>query len=233
MNNKLGKTLKGIAAKWKLGDFFRNFIAVMLGIIITFIGSDMIEEHNTNNDVKRALVLVKNELQANKEELKEAQQWIMQQKAAARFLLRYKDKLREAPADSLEMYVYPPFQWKSVHFTNDALELLKSSSLFQKINDEQLALSLIKVYGNIDHSSANYQTFNETKQKQGDNLLQISNFKDFILKPMSPAERAELILSFPEGIAFIKQIPEILGSEHPFEYTLEEIDNTISAIESY
>jgi hypothetical protein len=58
-----------MSTEYKLGDFFRNLIAVILGIVITFVGSDMITEHNTQKEIKTALLLVKSELLINKEQI--------------------------------------------------------------------------------------------------------------------------------------------------------------------
>ena len=51
-----------MSTEYRFGDFFRNFIAVVLGIVITFAGSDLIEERKIRNEVKDALSLVKDEI---------------------------------------------------------------------------------------------------------------------------------------------------------------------------
>ena len=51
MNTKLIEKIKRSAIKGRLGDFICNFIAVVLGIAITFVGSDMIQEHNKKKEV--------------------------------------------------------------------------------------------------------------------------------------------------------------------------------------
>lgn len=61
------KKIQDIGTEYKLGDFFRNLIAVILGIVITFVGSDMITEYNTKKEVEKALLLVKSELLINRE----------------------------------------------------------------------------------------------------------------------------------------------------------------------
>ena len=50
MNTKLIEKIKRSAIKGRLGDFICNFIAVVLGIAITFVGSDMIQEHNKKKE---------------------------------------------------------------------------------------------------------------------------------------------------------------------------------------
>ena len=51
MKIKLKEKIKRISVEYKFGDFFRNFIAVILGIVITFAGSDYISERNTQKEV--------------------------------------------------------------------------------------------------------------------------------------------------------------------------------------
>lgn len=71
MKKKLIERVKLISTEYKFGDFFRNFIAVMLGIIITFAGSDWITERNTQKELEKSLQLVKSELLLNKETIRE------------------------------------------------------------------------------------------------------------------------------------------------------------------
>lgn len=65
MKTKLIEKIKQISTEYKFGDFIRNLIAVIFGIIITFAGSDCIGEHNTQKEVKESLQLVKSELLLN------------------------------------------------------------------------------------------------------------------------------------------------------------------------
>ena len=61
MKTNLIEKVKRMSTEYRFGDFFRNFIAVVLGIVITFAGSDLIEERKIRNEVKDALSLVKDE----------------------------------------------------------------------------------------------------------------------------------------------------------------------------
>lgn len=70
MKIKLKEKIKRISVEYKFGDFFRNFIAVILGIVITFAGSDYISERNTQKEVEKSLMLVKSELMLNRKEMK-------------------------------------------------------------------------------------------------------------------------------------------------------------------
>lgn len=233
MNTKLNQKVKHFITEYKLGDFFRNLTAVVLGIIITFIGSDMLAEHNTKKEVKRALQLVKNELIENKEIMIDAQSTLKYQKKAARFLLKNKNHLSSIPKDSFDLYCHVPFFWATVHYTSDALELLKNSSLFQKISDEQLSLQLIRTYGSIQEAAAVFKIFYDQKQELNSKFDDNPKIKSFLITESSDLEMWNFLFSTPEGYTFVKQIPEIIGSEEPFEDKLEEIDKAIQAIEDY
>ena len=56
MKTNLIEKVKRMSTEYRFGDFFRNFIAVVLGIVITFAGSDLIEERKIRNEVKDALL---------------------------------------------------------------------------------------------------------------------------------------------------------------------------------
>ena len=87
MKINLYKKIQDIGTEYKLGDFFRNLIAVILGIVITFVGSDMITEYNTKKEVEKALLLVKSELLINREQIIEMGKQVALEQRAARYLL--------------------------------------------------------------------------------------------------------------------------------------------------
>ena len=125
MKKILWKRITLLFKNRRIGDFVCNFTAVVLGIILTFMGSDWIEKRNTQRDVKSALHLVKAELQTNRETILGGKQRVEREIRAAQFLLRNKDSLLVVSKDSLEYY---SFQTSFITFTTDALELMKSSS---------------------------------------------------------------------------------------------------------
>lgn len=87
MGKKLKEIITSPTATRRMGDFICNFVAVVLGIIITFVGSDMIEEHNKKKEVTQALQLVKSELLINKEIIGEMMKMEVSNKKGARYLL--------------------------------------------------------------------------------------------------------------------------------------------------
>ena len=110
MKANLIEKVKRMSTEYRFGDFFRNFIAVVLGIVITFAGSDLIEERKIRNEVKDALSLVKDEILLNRETIEELMEQELFEQRGACYLLQYKDSIDKASPDSIEKYGYSPFQ---------------------------------------------------------------------------------------------------------------------------
>ena len=122
MKTKLIEKAKQISTEYKFGDFFRNFLAVILGIIITFAGSDWITEHNAQKEVKESILLVKSELQTNREDIAYIKELVELEQKGALYLLEYKGRIQEADPDSLQKYIirkskFPQNPKRSVRFS--------------------------------------------------------------------------------------------------------------------
>ena len=126
MKKKLKELITSPTTTRRLGDFICNFTAVVLGIIITFIGSDMIQEHNKKKEVTQALHLVKSELLINKEIIEDMKELEIFNKQGARYLLQYKDRINETSSDSLNYYNYFLFQSRDFLPLTDAMEMLSA-----------------------------------------------------------------------------------------------------------
>ena len=164
MNTKLIEKIKRSAIKGRLGDFICNFIAVVLGIAITFVGSDMIQEHNKKKEVAQALQLVKSELLINRETIEEMMKIEKINKEGACYLLQYKDKMNEASSDSLNYYGYFPFQSQDFLPVTDAMEMLRASSVMQNIKNKELAVEIIQAYAVIKNAHLFYEGFSKAKE---------------------------------------------------------------------
>jgi hypothetical protein len=215
-----------------MGDFVCNFTAVMLGIILTFMGSDWIENRNTQRDVKSALQLVKAELETNRETILDGKKRIEQEIRAAHFLLKNKDSLSFVSKDSLSYYFNMPFQTSFITFTTDALELMKSSALFPQIKNKQLGLSIIQAYASIKAVDALYATYQNLKKERNDWLDTKPEVKRLYVQKLSADQLWSRLLATDEGLDLLFQIPNLINLES-FDYLITDIDNTIKAIEKY
>ena len=136
--------------KDKLIDFFSNMLSVILGIVITFSVQGMIDRAAARKDVRSALELVRTELLSNKDDIVVANGFLKQEKASAQYFLTSLDTLNRCPVDSIAFHSGVIFSDFSITTCQDALELLKMSSLFQKIGDNQLSMKIIRAYDSCE-----------------------------------------------------------------------------------
>jgi hypothetical protein len=71
---------------------------------------------------------------------------LYQEISSAEYFLSHKDSIGECPADSLNHHSGIIFADVSFTLSHDALELLKMSSVFQKIGDNDLSMKIIRAY---------------------------------------------------------------------------------------
>lgn len=155
-------------------SFLSNILSVVLGIFITFWIQGMIDRKAERADVRSALELVKEELLENKSSLEDAIGIIAMEREAAESL-----RGSEGLTDTMNTRNTVLYSEYFFTVTDDALELLKSSSLFQKMNDNALALSIIKAY---DYLNVNSQAFNTHEKYKTDLFKDRPKDSDFILK---------------------------------------------------
>ena len=214
MNTKLIEKIKRSAIKGRLGDFICNFIAVVLGIAITFVGSDMIQEHNKKKEVAQALQLVKSELLINRETIEEMMKIEKINKEGACYLLQYKDKMNEASSDSLNYYGYFPFQSQDFLPVTDAMEMLRASSVMQNIKNKELAVEIIQAYAVIKNAHLFYEGFSKAKETAVEKCVSQQEFRKISNENKSLREILEFTILLPEGFAAMRQISFVHDDPH-------------------
>lgn len=232
MKTTLWKKVRSFFASRRVGDFICNFTAVILGIMLTFMGNSWIQERNTQRDVKNTLQLIKSELEANRNTILKGKQRIELEISAAQFLLKNKDRLSFVPKDSLNYYSNLPFQASFNTFTTDALELMKNSALFPQIKDRKLGLSIIQAYASIKTADILYTSYQNSKKERNDRMDQNPQIAQLFAQKLSYDLLWTQLLNTDEGYGLLAQIPNIVSLE-AFDYLLQEIDATIRLIEAY
>lgn len=160
-------------ANWKIGEYIRQLSIVTLGVVITFVGSDVISEYNMQSRLKTAILLVKGELELKHDDVLAMKARYDKEVAAAQYLQKYKDRLEQANEDTLAICISTPFQSIRFNPAEDAMEVLKSSGLFQQIKNQELTLALIKTNDVVRMQA--YGTFNSYSDRKKEIIDKISN----------------------------------------------------------
>lgn len=135
---------------WK--GFFSELVAVILGIVITFAGQGAIDRAHNRKEVRSALQLVRTELISNRHDIADLRETLDQVQQSAQYLndnpelLRKVHQLDSATLDLVTFHQGMVYAEVSVTLPHDALELLKTSSIFQKIGDNTLSMKIIRAY---------------------------------------------------------------------------------------
>ena len=129
---------------------FKSFIvdsmSVILGIFITFTIQGMIDRSHDRKEVQSALWLVRTELNTNLGDIKTLNEYLKQERKSAQYMVDHRQDINSCPADSLEYHSSIILADVTATMSNDALELLKSSSLFQKVGNSLLSMKIIRAY---------------------------------------------------------------------------------------
>ena len=212
--------------------YLMNFVAVCLGIVITFAGQGIINRHAERNEVKRSLILVKNELQDNISYIEFSDSALALLSEASRFLIKYEDRYAQAPADSMAAYCNVPLTVFEISHAEDALELLKTSSLFTKIKDQNLSLEIIHTYGAIADEMTVVRFYHERKNKYLEDALD-GKVKDVLANDnITAVQLWSAITSSKEGKQYLRELSR-LQMAHNSSEVRNTINNTIALIDQY
>ena len=135
---------------WK--SFFSELVAVILGIVITFAGQGAIDRAHSRKEVRSALQLVRTELISNRQDIVDLREILEQVQESAQYLadnpaqLKNIDRLDSTTLSTVTYHQGMVLAEVSVTLPHDALELLKTSSIFQKIGDNSLSMKIIRAY---------------------------------------------------------------------------------------
>lgn len=135
--------------------FLGRMLSVTLGIVITFTVQGILDRQRNKLAVQSALELVRTELSANLDDIAILTDYFRQERESAKYLSAHKKDLAKCPADSVNYHVGMVNADVSVAFSHDALELLKMSTLFPKINDNDLSMKIIRAYDACELMASN------------------------------------------------------------------------------
>lgn len=212
--------------------YLMNFVAVCLGIAITFAGQGIINRNAERNEVKRSLILVKNELQDNISYIEYSDSVLTLFAEASRFLIEYEYCYDQAPVDSMAAYCNVPLTVYEISHADDALELLKTSSLFTKIKDQNLSLEIIHTYGAIADEMAVVNFYHERRGKYLEDALN-GKVKDILANDgITAVQLWNAITSSKEGKQYLRELCR-LQMEHSSYEVKNTINNTIALIDRY
>ena len=128
-------------------DFLNKLLPVVIGIAITFTVQGIVNRSIDRKSVKSAMELVRTELNSNMKDIDRLNDYLQQEVVSARYLSEHRNDLASCPEDVVKYHKGQVNAYVSLALSQNALELLKMSSLFPKMGDNDLSMEIIRAYG--------------------------------------------------------------------------------------
>lgn len=219
-------------AFWKIEDYIRQLSIVILGIVVTFAANDAITNYSQSKEIRSALQLVRKELEMNLEKVRKINSRIAMEQKACSYVLNHANSLERASEDTLFLYRNIPFQSRTFSYTKDAIDLLKTSSLFQKIRPKELTLQIITTYSDLEVVAGNVEDFYDMKMRYADLLMMNEKFDVYNMgSSPSIAHFWKNFLSFREGWNLCNFVVHNFASDSPFGDVELSLENTIRLLD--
>lgn len=208
--------------------FFRHLLSVVLGIIITFSVQGIIDRAHVRREVRSALELVRAELVANIDDINEMSDFLRQERRSANYFLENRTKLASCPVDSINFHSGIIFAEAYITLSQDALELLKMSSLFQKIGDNETSMKIIRAYDTCSSAAANLNSHIEARD-----ALFNSSVNEQTARRFASSGRIDIkeFIKTNFGLYTIRWLSHLTGPEYYADTS--DLEEAIAAIDVY
>ena len=157
--------IKTIVKGWRIGDYIRQTSIVVIGVLITFSGSDLISRCSEKRDIRTTMLLIGEELKANKEKYVNSLSEFNEDERLSVLLVKHNMNYREIPEDSLKQFLYVVGHIRNFAYSRNALNILNNSMQMQKISDKEFLLSLNEVYERLERFKVSLNGYYDMKEK--------------------------------------------------------------------
>lgn len=225
-------TKKKTSIKWTWRDYVLQLSVVVIGIVVTFAGSGLIERWRVAREVRATMLLVHAELETNSEEFNEIwryQQWEMR---ACEKLTDNRRDLKRIPPDTLASFNPVYGRIHSFHPRRDAFEVLKNSGLMSSVRDKDFLLTVTQGYAALVDLEENVSMYYKLKL-----TAQNDTFKAFSLEQRERFYNGgmyamwECIFSVPWFVDFMQTVPYFFPEGY-IDGLSADVDRAVQAIEA-
>lgn len=208
--------------------FISNIIAVILGIVITFSIQGVIDRRAERDNIRSALTLVREELESNRNDLLECTRIVDMECRAAAYLLDNAAHLKQCHPDSVSKHGTIIISDMYMTLPSDAMELLKNSSLFPALHDNDLSLKIIRAYDCCNIQAKMFSSHETMKME----ILNKCMRADVVSNDISGSHVSiGKLCQNEEGQALLVRM--LLFQPSIMTFGMENIDIAIAAIDEY
>lgn len=216
------------ASRLTLRDYALQLSVVVVGILITFVGSDLIGHWSRQQQVKRVMQLVVAELEQNRNLLQEVCDGLRYDRQGMLMLHRYGMDVEAVPLDSLERYRDILSRIYTFRPQQDAQEVLKTSELFSSVRNKELLVDLLGCYNRLADFREGLLLYYDFKTEALHHLFVHS--EDFSIGGDDQRRSWRAMLGDPMCAAFLGTSAYFFGFEDNFGEQIADMERTIGRI---
>ena len=217
---------------WSWHEYVLQLSVVIVGIVVTFAGSGLIERLRQARDVRAAMMLVHSELETNRMKIHEVWDWIQREADAYRILAENRRDLKAIPQDTMASFVPVFGRLLSFHPRQDAFEVLKNSGLMASVRDKDFLLAVTQGYATLAELEENVGLYFKLKaEAQGDMSKAFNNAQREMYYSGEMYGMWNCILSVPSSCDFILSAPYFFPEGYT-EGLLRDVGRAVRAIEA-
>lgn len=140
-------------ATWRAGDYFKQLSVVIIGIMVTFWGSSLIERIEMGRQIRQTAQLLHAELSGNLAQLDAMYDFTTEDCLIYKtFVDRYIHRIDRIPPDSVWRFYSVLTHSRTFRYRQNALETLKNSTAVQRIRDRGVVLDLFDCYDKLERT---------------------------------------------------------------------------------
>lgn len=218
------------ALRWTWREYALQLSVVIIGIVVTFAGSDLISRWSRQRQVKTVMQLVVSELERNREQLYEVCASLYYDQQGMLILQEYDLDVEAVPLDSLDHYRYLLSRLHTYRPQQDALEVLKSSDVISAVGDKQLLVDILGCYNRLNDFRDQVILYSDRKREAQNHLF--ANSAGFSIGGGDQRRSWRTIMADPMCAAFLGTSAYFFGFANNFDEKIAAVDSTIALIET-
>lgn len=149
--------------RWTRREYMLQLSVVILGIVVTFAGSGLIERWKRARQVRTTMQLIDEELKTNLSLRNACCEKLRFDQNGMLMFDHYGRNVDLIPEDSLDRYVTLLGTMRAFEVQNDAFEVLKTSGVIQHVGDKELLMQVLGCYRQLEAFADRVDSYNQSK----------------------------------------------------------------------
>lgn len=218
------------ARRWSWREYGIQLSVVILGVMVTFVGSGLIERWRQARQVRATMQLIAGELAYDRAQVESVCERLRFDLQGMHLFERYGKEVERIPEDSLMRYLPLLGAMRAPAFRTDALEVLKTSGVIQSVSDKGFLMELLGCYGELESFEERVGLYNQRKLEAMNHFLASEASAGF--SRLTPREAWRRMLEDPLCYSFVDGASNFFGDdgEAYFDRTAARVAATVQSI---